>query len=33
MPAKAGIHLSNDRAAEEWVPACVGTTIEKRADR
>jgi hypothetical protein len=25
VPAKAGIHVSSDRAAEQWVPAFAGT--------
>jgi hypothetical protein len=27
IPAKAGIHLSEAGAAEEWVPAFAGTTM------
>jgi hypothetical protein len=27
IPAKAGIHLSTSRTAEEWVPASAGTTM------
>ena len=27
IPAKAGIHLSTDRAAAEWIPAFDGMTI------
>jgi hypothetical protein len=28
IPAKAGIHRATARAAEKWVPAFAGTTIE-----
>jgi len=29
MPAKAGIHLSDDGADDTWVPACAGTTTSR----
>jgi hypothetical protein len=27
VPAKVGIHLSEARAAERWIPAFAGTTM------
>jgi hypothetical protein len=28
IPAEAGMHLSNDGEAEQWVPAFAGTTMD-----
>jgi hypothetical protein len=29
IPAKAGIHLSADEAAEKWIPAFAGMTVQR----
>src|SRR5207249_9913764 len=32
VPAKTGIHSSDDKASEKWVPAFAGTRIKGAAD-